>query len=235
MQVICDRGLRNREVLQKYMDERNIPVFHTPLEPPEGIGRVERHGGLLKGMYRKICHEIQIQGREQVETALSQACMVKNEQNRVGGFSPSQWVLGKGPWEAPSIVSEEQWAQLGAIEAKYDSTSIFALQHQARMEAQKAFVHLDCSRRVRKALLRNASTIKRTYSVGDSVVFRRDNQRGGRQWSPPARVIGQEGLWLLCGNVPVLVAAQNVRPATASEALALSILHGDPIVPGEIV
>ena len=36
-------------------------------------------------------------------------------------------------------------------------------------------------------------------------------------------------------NVPVLVAAQNVRPATASEALALSILHGDPIVPGEIV
>ena len=40
---------------------------------------------------------------------------------------------------------------------------------------------------------------------------------------------------MLCGNVPVLIAAQNVRPATASEALALSILHGDPIVPGEIV
>ena len=131
---------------------------------------------LLKGM-----------GREQVETALNQACVVKNEQNRVGGFSPCQWVLGKGPREAPSIVSEEQWAQLEAIEAKYGPTSIFALQHQARMEAQKAFVHLDCSRRVQKALLRNASTIKRTYSVGDSVVLRRDNQRGGAQWSPPAR------------------------------------------------
>ena len=74
--------------------------------------------------------------------------MVKSEQNRVGGFSPSQWVLGKRPREAPSIVSE-QWA----IEAKYDPTSIFALQHQACMEAQKVFVHLNCSRRVQKALL----------------------------------------------------------------------------------
>ena len=101
--------------------------------------------------------------------------------------------LGKGAREAPSIVSEEQWAQLGSIEAKYDPTSIFALQRQARMEAQKAIVHLDCSRRVQKALLRNASTIKHTYLVGDSDVFRRDNQHGGTQWSPPARVIGQEG------------------------------------------
>ena len=61
------------------MDERN-----TPLESREGIGRVERRGGLLKGMRRKICHETQILGREQVEAALSQACMVKNDQNRVG-------------------------------------------------------------------------------------------------------------------------------------------------------
>ena len=48
-------------------------------------------------------------------------------------------------------MSEEQWTQLGAIEAKYDPTSIIALQHQAGMEAQKAFVHLDCSRRAQKA------------------------------------------------------------------------------------
>ena len=57
VQIICDRGLHNRGVLQKYMDEHNIHVFHTPLESPGGIGRVERHGGLLKGMHRKICHE----------------------------------------------------------------------------------------------------------------------------------------------------------------------------------
>ena len=69
-------------------------------------------------------------------------------------------------------------------------------------------------------------------------MFHKDSQRGGTQWSPPARIIGQEGqknLWLLCGNVPLLLVAQNVRPATASEALALTILHGDPIAPGEIV
>ena len=31
----------------------------------------------------------------------------------------------QGPREAPSIMSEEQWAQLGAIGARYDPTSIF--------------------------------------------------------------------------------------------------------------
>ena len=164
VQIICDRGLHNREVLQKYMDEHNILVFHTPLESPEGIRRVERHGGLLKGMYRKICHQIQIQGREQVETDLSQACMVKNEQNRVGGFSPTQWALGKGPPKAPGIVSEEQWAQLGAIEAKYDRMIRQAFLHCNTKPAWKhrKLLFTDCSRRVQKALLRNASTIKHT-------------------------------------------------------------------------
>ena len=58
VQIICDRGLHNRGVLQEYMDEHTSSVFHTPQESPEGIGRVERRGGLLKGMHRKICHEI---------------------------------------------------------------------------------------------------------------------------------------------------------------------------------
>ena len=51
-------------------------------------------------------------------------------------------------------------------------------------------------------------------------------------------MIGHEGpknLWLLCGNVPVLVASQNVRIASPSEALAQAVLNGDPIVPADIV
>ena len=66
------------------MGEHNIPVLHTALESLEGIHRVERRGGLLNGMHRKICHEIKIQRREQVETALSWTIFTKPKGFRQG-------------------------------------------------------------------------------------------------------------------------------------------------------
>ena len=76
------------------------------------------------------------------------------------------------------------------------------------------------------------------YTVGDIVTFRRD--KGGRTvWSPASRVLGREGsegqdVWLLCENVPVLVSAQNLRPATDAEALAHQVLNDEPIIPDAI-
>ena len=127
---------------------------------------------------------------------------------------------------------------MGAIEAQADPESIFALQHTARIEARKAFVQLDCSRRVQRALLRNAHPIPLDYSVGDLVCFRRDNQVGGTKWSPACRVIGKESdksIWLLCGNLPVLANAQNLRPAFHSEALARALIRGEMIGESKVV
>ena len=236
--IQCDRGLHNRGVLQQYMDEHNIQVYHVPLESPESLGRTERHGGLLKALFRRVCTEVGASSKEQVESCLTQVLCVKNDSARVGGFSPSQWVLGRAPRGVASIMSEEDHAHLGALEARHDPSSIFALQHLARIEAQKAFVHLDCSRRVQRALTRNASAFDRQFNVGDLVTFRHDNQRGGTSWSPTSRVIGhenQKNIWLLCGNVPVLVASHNVRIATPSEALAQSVLNGEPVIPYTVI
>ena len=74
---------------------------------------------------------------------------------RHGGYSPSQWVLGKTPR---------------------------GLLHKAREEAKKAFMHLDTSKRVQRALLRNAKPLPYTYSIGDVVCFRRD-KTGKTEWS----------------------------------------------------
>ena len=82
------------------------------------------------------------------------------------------------PREAPSLVPEDKFADLGAIEDQVDPESRFAFQHQARLEAKKAFIHLDTSKRVQRALLRSAKPIPQTYSVGDFVCFRRENQPG---------------------------------------------------------
>ena len=50
------------------MDEHKIQVYHTPLESPEGIGRVERHGAILKAMCRKVCRETGANTKEHERT-----------------------------------------------------------------------------------------------------------------------------------------------------------------------
>ena len=75
-------------------------------------------------------------------------------------------------------MSEDQFADLGAIEDQVDPEARFAFQHQARLEAKKALIILDTSKRVQRALLRSAKPIAQTCSVGDVVCFRRGNQPG---------------------------------------------------------
>ena len=137
--------------------------------------------------------QTQAWGEVDIQSVLDESCLTKNSLLRNGGYSPSQWVLGKTPREAPPLVPEDQFADLGAIQDQVDRESRFAFQHQARLEAKKAFIHLDTSKRVQRALLRSAKPIPQTYSVGDVVYFRRDNQPGKTTWSPASRVIGHEG------------------------------------------
>ena len=236
--IVCDRGLHMRGVLASYCAANGIQVKHAPLETPEAIGRVERHGGIAKALFRKVAAEVQPIDAEQVDRILAEVTQVKNNSTRHGGFSPAQWVLGRSHKTQPSFLGE-QWSDLGVLQEQADPDSIFALQQMARVEARKAFVHLDTSKRVQRAMLKNASPISMKYEVGDVVCYRRDNNTDGKvRWSVASRVIGHEGerdVWVLCRNVPVLVSVHNLRPANDAEALARSVLKGDPIVPSEIV
>ena len=162
----CDRALQNRGILAQYMSSQGIQVYHAPLETLEAIGRVERHGIVHKGMARKVIAQTQARGEVEIQSVLDESCLTKNSLLRNGGYSPSEWVLGETPKEAPSLVSEDQLADLGAIEDQVDPESRFAFQHQARLEAKKAF------KRVQRALLRSAKPIPQTCSVGDAVCFR---------------------------------------------------------------
>lgn len=148
------------------MDEVGVQARHVALESPESLNRVERRGGLLKSMFRRVCAENRTSTPEHVEIALILVCQVKNDSLRVGGFSPSQWVLGKAPRGVPSLTSEEQRAELGAIQSRFDPGSVFALQRLARLEAQKAFVRLDAPRRVQKALAHTISSFRKGIFCG---------------------------------------------------------------------
>eukprot|EP00971_Amphidinium_carterae_P045971 904510-Amphidinium_carterae.1 len=86
---------------------------------------------------------------------------------RRGGYAPSQWVLGRYPRRPGALAEEDEWAQLGTLQAQQDPTTTFGVKAAMRCTAQKAFVRMDCGRRYAAALLRKAAHIPRDYASGD--------------------------------------------------------------------
>eukprot|EP00439_Symbiodinium_sp_Y106_P077691 s2610_g16.t1 len=135
--------LRTAKIDKTYVDAARFHRYHTLLwKPPEAIGRVEHHGGALKAMVRKVVAQTQAVGQSQLQTVLDECCLTKNSMLRHGGYSPSQWILGKTPRGPPSLVEEDNSADLGSLEDQADPESRFALVHQARAEAKKAIAVL---------------------------------------------------------------------------------------------
>ena len=238
-QCTMDRGVHNRGEMQKLLASHGCEVIYAPLETPSAIGKVERAQGVMKAMLRKVVHDVECIGAKDFKTVLQEVLVAKNTMTRSNGYSPSQWVLGKNPRAPGSVTDLDEAGNLGVLETAWDPSAKFYLNHQSRMAAQKAFVHLDTSSRIARALTRNAAVQgNREYQVGDVVVYRRDTQQGGTQWSTACRVIGvdaHQGVWLLHEGVPILCAANKVRSANEAESLAYSLLHNIPVLPEVIV
>ena len=226
-QATMDRGMHNRGEVQRLLASHGCEVIFAPLETPSAIGKVERAQGVMKAMLRRVVADAEATGERDFSICLHETLATKNPMGRVNGYSPSQWVLGKNRRCPGSMTDLEEAGNLGVLEESLDPSARFHLNHAARMAAQKAFVHLDTSSRIQRALLRNAAVQDKTFNVGDLVVYRRDNQVGGTIWSTASRIIGKDphrGLWLLHEGVPVLVAENKVRSADESETLAYSLL-----------
>ena len=94
-EVISNRGLHNHGDFSKGLSSRGVIIRNIGVESPEQLGRVERHGGILKGMMQRIIHELGLSGEFQVKEALSEALSTKNSQSRIQGFTPTQWGIWK--------------------------------------------------------------------------------------------------------------------------------------------
>ena len=146
--------------------------------------------------------------------------------SRVGGFSPTQWVLGRLPRRGAGFQGDEEGSQdVGSMQARVDGQTEFAKRADYRESAKKAFVHHDCSVKVQKAMLRKAAPLVGEYRVGDVVAFQREQgaETHDDRWNPGSRIIGfdkGETCWVVNGGVPFCVATDQLRPCTAAEALA---------------
>ena len=93
--VQCDRGLHNRGVLAQCMSAHGIEVYHAPLETPAGIGHVERHGGVLKGVARKVIAQTQARGEVEIQSVLDESCLTKHSLFVMEATAPLSGYLGR--------------------------------------------------------------------------------------------------------------------------------------------
>ena len=135
--VSTDRGLHNRGELAKGLASKGLAsngiyIRQAATEAPEHIGRGERHGGIVKAMLANVVREHHVVGKAQMKQAAAVVQECKNDTFRRGGFSPSQWVLGKYPRRPGSMLEEQEWGQLGVLQSQQDSGTAFGIKARMR-------------------------------------------------------------------------------------------------------
>ena len=146
--------------------------------------------------------------------ALPECLETKNRQGTVGGFSPSQWVIGKNP---RSFAWQDEAEDDFQVISDRDPMSSFNRRAGFRESAKLAWAHEDSHRRVRAAVLRKGGSPEEEFRPGD--------MKTG--WIGPARELACEGknLWLLHAGIPILVGSNRVRGANAEEHLEVELLN----------
>ena len=125
-ELTADRGLNNRGVFCKELSAAGVYCGNIGLEAPYQLGKVERHGSMWKQIAAKVIEEKHVVGFDAMRRMSMEVNAVVNEQNRTGGFSPAQWVLGRTPRYSSGEQGDDETAgQLGSLEQRDDPTTIF--------------------------------------------------------------------------------------------------------------
>ena len=195
--IFLDRGAHNRGVFSETMTSMGIDLRYVGTEAPHQLGRGERQGGILKQILHHVIESRQVSGLTSMSLLIPEATFVKNNRIAHGGFTPSQWTLGKLPLEIDSLTTEDATRYLGSHEEALDPETMFGRQLQLRQAAKEAFTQVDGSQRVRAAMLRKSTPQRGPFVAGDLVCFFRKGKgrtaSSGGRWIGPARVLGTEG------------------------------------------
>ena len=228
---VCDQGVHNRGRVQALLQGHGTEIRRVGVRAPYQLGTGERHGGMLKQIMYKAIHDRQMVGADMISALCAEACRTKNTLVNHGGYSPMQWVLGHLPDDLTSLLSHQGEEHLGVhqnvVNQEEDNhQEAFMKQLLVRQWAKEAFVQVDTSQKIRKAMLRRTTPMRGPYRTGDLICF---SKKG--QWFGPARVLGYEGnssLWVVHSGVTILISEVACRPATTEEALRKHVLELRP-------
>eukprot|EP00435_Cladocopium_sp_Y103_P032430 s1165_g8.t1 len=220
--MLVDRGTHNRGIMLSELEKRGCTFRMIGLEAPYQLGKIERAGGVLKGMMKRVIASNTVVGQDELQLCLTECLETKNRCTTVNGFSPVQWVLGRSPRAQGWFDEAEEEDTFQVLDP--DPMSSFNRRGAMRESARLACAMEDSHRRVRAAILRKGGAHEETFRPGDMVAFMRKQKSGG--WVGPARVLACEGknVWLLHSGIPILVASNRVRGANAEEHLEAELL-----------
>ena len=165
-------------------EKMNITVLTTAAESPWSNGLVERHNAVLEDMLNKVLDDTKCD----YDTSLAWCFHAKNSLLNVDGFSPFQISMGYNP-TMPVALSDRP-TTYGEC-----SSDIVRMNLNAQQSARKAFIEMENSDKIRRALAHNTRNFNEVkYVTGDSVYYKR---KDSKEWRGPGKVIGQDGQQVL--------------------------------------
>ena len=156
--IQVDRGREFMAHFADYLKQFGVEQEAMPLEAPWKQGKVEKAGDLWKELMKKVVHESQITGLQDMITATAIVTQIRNAHPRSNGYSPNQWVLGIPEVRIPGELRIDQDAErLELLEAAEDPQSAMAKNLAIREAAKVAQIRLDADSRIRRALLHQST------------------------------------------------------------------------------
>ena len=215
--VDSHRAWGSDEVM-RYVTEHGIQLVISPGEAHERLAQLERRHQVLRRSVELYLEDNPPTGQESLVEALCFVIPQLNQSLSVGGFSPTQWVLGYQPNIPGSLLdSNVNYSHL-------DPTEAFQHKMQCRVRAATAVVKADNDLRLRRALLRQHRGNPPRMLVGQKCFYWREAAGTGPRirWKGPATVVlveSQRGpdhpptvYWLVHGSALIRAAPEHVRP-----------------------
>ncbi|OLQ01345.1 Copia protein [Symbiodinium microadriaticum] len=214
--------------MMHFTTEHGIELVISPGEAHERLAQLERRHQVLRRAVELYLEDNPPTGSgiEALIEALTFVVPQLNQSLSVGGFSPTQWVLGYQPTVPGSLLdSNVNYSHL-------DPSTAFHYKMECRVRAATAVVKADNDLRLRRALLRQHRGEPPQLLVGQRCYYWREAAGPGPRirWKGPATVVlveSQRGpdtppsvYWLVHGTALIRAAPEHVRPDLESATLA---------------
>ena len=199
---MCDQGREFMNSFCRKVNEGGAIVRTIGARAPWQQGRTERHGGLAKGMLKRVVDQVSPTSYDEWVTCVYEVESAKNRMFNRSGFSPAQRQIGMNVRIPGSLGSDDQY---DAVTQRSTASSDIQRLMSVREAAQEAFLKHSIQEAVKRAE-QGRPRISRDFHPGEAVlVYRKPLPRKGggqdgrvAQWCGPGSVVLQEGpnVWI---------------------------------------
>ena len=164
--LIVDQGGEFEGYFNEKCDELGIDASVTASHAAWQHGLAERHGGLLRTIFRKVCYQHKINGKASASLALALCCQAKNSLMTRNGLTADQAVFGRSlRFTELSTVDDGDDVLVSVLGTNGPAWRASQIRTAAKMHLLQG----DASDKVRRAMLRKAPrTMARAGDSGRS-------------------------------------------------------------------